>query len=147
MRSPSVRRHPPHASLLPPPPEPLYLSTPVPRLSPHHRPRRHHLPDRVSDYYEVLELADRCCAFLAKRTTADNCCSLLAAAEAASCLPPRRTSCPPHLAPLLLTPLAPSPRPPQASCDKLSAHCYEELKRQFEQASTRPPLHLAFTSP
>eukprot|EP00908_Phaeocystis_cordata_P012807 Transcript_23800.p2 GENE.Transcript_23800~~Transcript_23800.p2 ORF type:complete len:671 (+),score=302.65 Transcript_23800:121-2013(+) len=62
---------------------------------------------RVSDYYEVLELADRCCAFLAKRTTADNCCSLLAAAEA-------------------------------ASCDKLSAHCYEELKRQFEQAAATP---------
>ena len=44
-------------------------------------------------------------------------------------------------------PSPPSPRPPQASCDKLSAHCYEELKRQFEQAGTRPPLHLAFTSP
>ena len=147
MRSPSVRRHPPRASLLAPPPEPLFLSSPVPRLSPHHRHRRHGLPDRVSDYYEVLELADRCCAFLAKRTTADNCCSLLAAAEAASCLRPVE---PAALRPSPLSfsrPSPPRPRPPQASCDKLSAHCYEELKRQFEQASARPPLHLVFTSP
>ena len=59
---------------------------------------------RVSDMYEVLELADSCCDFLARKTTADNCCTLLAAAEA-------------------------------AKCEKVSSHCFQQAKRQFEQAA------------
>ena len=59
---------------------------------------------RVSDMYEVLELADSCCDFLARKTTADNCCTLLAAAEA-------------------------------AKCEKVSSHCFQHAKRQFEQAA------------
>ena len=59
---------------------------------------------RVSDMYEVLELADSCCDFLARKTTADNCCTLLTAAEA-------------------------------AKCEKVSSHCFQHAKRQFEQAA------------